>query len=508
MRLEKIAPLALFLCIGPLCNAAEEMPVALPRSAPEKQGISSAAILDFVQAADRQVDAMHSFMLVRHGKVVAEGWWAPYGAQIPHSMFSLSKSFTSTAVGLAIAEGKLSLDDPVLKFFPEDAPANPSVNLQSMRVHDLLVMSTGQLSNEVAKIQLDLPGQWTKEFLALPVEHKPGTFWFYNTPGSYMLSAIVQKVTGMTAFDYLQPRIFEPLGIEHPAWDMSSQGISLGGYGLSIRTEDIARFGLLYLNKGNWHGKQLVPAAWVASATARQTSNGSNPDSDWEQGYGYQFWITRHGLYRGDGAFGQFCIVMPEQDAVVAMTAGTTNTATMMNLVWDKLLPAMQAKPLQADSENLKRLKETLAGLELRPQQGSASPGVAAPLSGKLFLFPTNDQKIQSFALEFGQGNSPTTLIIRRDGVEQRIACGHGDWIKGKMTFASDILRPPAEQPVAASGAWTADGIFQAKLAFYETPFCVTITLKFAGDRLLLNTEYNVVRRGLKNLPQLVGHLE
>jgi CubicO group peptidase (beta-lactamase class C family) len=508
MNLKETLCLSMFAGISILWIAAEPAPSALPRSTPEKQGISSAAILDFVEAAGRKIDAMHSFMLVRHGKVVAEGWWSPYGAQISHSMFSLSKSFTSTAVGLAIAEGKLSLDDPVLKFFPEDAPANPSVNLQAMRVRDLLIMSTGQLSNEVAKIQLDLPGQWTKEFLALPVEHKPGTFWFYNTPASYMLSAIVQKVTGTTVLDYLQPRIFEPLGIENPAWDTSSQGISLGGYGLSIRTEDIARFGLLYLNKGNWHGKQLVPAAWVAAATARQTSNGSNPDSDWEQGYGYQFWITRHGLYRGDGAFGQFCIVMPEQDAIVVMTAGTTNTASMMNLVWDKLLAAMQPKPLRADPKTLNKLKDTLVGLTLHPQQGSTSPGFAAQISDRRYLFPANDQKIESVALEFGRSNSPVTLVIRCNGTEQRVNCGYGDWVKGRMTYASDILRQPVEQPVAASGAWIADGIYKAKLAFYETPFCVAITLQFSGNLLLYDTKYNVVRRGFTKLPQLVGHME
>ena len=169
MRLKGITCLALFLCLGALCSAAGEGSPALSRSTPEKQGISSAAILDFIQAADRQIDAMHSFMLVRHGQVVAEGWWSPYDAQTRHTVFSLSKSFTSTAVGLAISEGKLSPDDPVLELFPEDAPTKVSANLQAMRVRDLLIMSTGQLSNEVAKIQLDLSGQWTKEFLALPV---------------------------------------------------------------------------------------------------------------------------------------------------------------------------------------------------------------------------------------------------------------------------------------------------------------------------------------------------
>jgi CubicO group peptidase (beta-lactamase class C family) len=443
---------------------------------------------------------------VRHGQVVAEGWWSPYGAQIPHSMFSLSKSFTSTAVGLAISEGKLSLDDPVVKFFPDDVPTNATSNLKAMRVRDLLIMSTGQLSNEVSQFSFNTNEPLTREFLAMPVEHKPGTFWFYNTPGSYMLSAIVQKVTGMTVLDYLQPRLFEPLGIEHPTWDMSSQGISLGGYGLSIRTEDIARFGLLYLNKGNWHGKQLVPAAWIAAATALQTSNGSNPDSDWEQGYGYLFWQCRHGLYRGDGAFGQFCIVMPKQDAIVVMTAGTTNTASMMNLVWDKLLPAMQSKPLRADPDNLKKLKDTLASLTLPPPQSSGSPGSAVQMSGWKYVFPANDQKIEAVALEFGKTNSSATLIMRYDGIEQRINCGNGDWLKGRMTYVSDIKEGrPTEQPVAASGAWTADGVYTAKIAFYETPFCVTIRLQFSGDQLLYNAEYNVVRREPANQPQLVG---
>ena len=200
--------------------------------------------------------------------------------EVRHSLYSLSKSFTSTAVGLAIAEGKLSVDDQVLKFFPEDAPAQPGNNLQSMRVSDLLRMSTGQ--------QVE-PGRttkeaWTKTFLAQPVQFKPGTHFLYNTSATYMQSAIVQKVTGQTVLDYLQLRLFEPLGIEEPTWEQSPQGISTGGYGLSIRTEDIAKFGQLYLQKGKWADKQLVPAAWVEAATARQTSNGSDPNSDWGKG--------------------------------------------------------------------------------------------------------------------------------------------------------------------------------------------------------------------------------
>ncbi len=349
MNIKKLVCLFLSGCAALFCAAGQSQPFTFPRAAPEREGISSAAILDFVESADHKIDSLHSFMLVRHGQVVAEGWWSPYSAETPHLMFSLSKSFTSTAVGLAVAEGKLSLDDEVLKFFPDDAPANPSANLKAMRVRDLLIMPSGQLPGEVSRFSFDSPERLTREFLELPVEHKPGTFFFYNTPGSYMLSAMAQKATGLTVLDYLTPRLFEPLGIEHPTWEKSPQGVCLGGYGLSLRTEDIARFGELYLHHGNWQGKQLVPADWVAKATARQTSNGSNPNSDWEQGYGYQFWRCRHGCFRGDGAFGQFCIVMPEQDAVVAITSGTKDLAAVLNLVWDKLLPAMQPEPLPAN---------------------------------------------------------------------------------------------------------------------------------------------------------------
>ncbi|PYI88560.1 MAG: hypothetical protein DME26_03455, partial [Verrucomicrobia bacterium] len=322
-------------------------------------GVSSAGIEAFVGAVDKQVDTMHSFMLVRHGHVVAEGWWKPEAPEKTHMMYSLSKSFTSTAVGLAVAEGKLSIDDLVLKFFPEDAPADPSANLKSMRVRDLLTMSTGH--ETAAKFTTNAP--WVQTFLAHPVPHKPGTHLLYNTPGTHMLSAIVRKVTGETVLDYLKPRLFEPLGIENPEWGSSPQGNTFGGWGLKIRTEDIARFGQLYLQRGKWNGKQLVLASWIELATSKQMSNGSDPTKDWDQGYGFQFWRCRHGAYRGDGAFGQFCVVLPEQDAVVAITADTKDMQAELNVVWDKLLPAFHAKKLPANKQEQAKLKETLAHL-------------------------------------------------------------------------------------------------------------------------------------------------
>ncbi|WP_020473903.1 serine hydrolase domain-containing protein [Zavarzinella formosa] len=481
MRLLSVFTL---LTIGFACHAAD-----LPRSSPESQGLDSAIVQAFVAAADKKIDSLHSIMIVRHGQVVAEGWWAPHDAKSPHSLYSLSKSFTSTAVGIAIAEGKLSLDDEVLKFFAEEAPAEPSANLKAMRVSDLLRMSTGQQSE---------PGRpanqsWVKTFLAHPVPFKPGTHFVYNTSATYMLSAIIQKVTGKTLLDYLTPRLFEPLGIEHPTWETSPQGISTGGYGLSIRTEDIAKFGQLYLQKGKWHGKQLVPEAWIEAAKARQTSNGSNPKSDWDQGYGYQFWRCRHGAYRGDGAFGQYCIVLPEQDAVIAITSGLRDMQSVLNLIWDTLLPAFKAEPLAANDKAKSSLDQTLKSLSLRPAAGSAT---AANVAGKLFEFAANERKFESLKLEDDGKDGPLTLVVRINGVEHRIPCGKGAWQKGKAGWG-----PLPIQPVGASGAWTDEGTFTAKLCFYETPFVVTIRLKFAGNEVKCESETNVAFGPVKQEP-------
>lgn len=493
--------LLLLLCAGSVCPAADISSSKLPRSSPEKQGIASSAILAFVEAADEKIDTMNSFMLVRHGHVVAEGWWSPYDAKSPHMLFSLSKSFTSTAVGLAIADGKVALDDEVLKFFPEDTPTEPSANLKAMRVRDLLCMSAGHQ----AEVSLrDSKETWTKAFLTHPVLHKPGTHFLYNTPATYMLSAIVQKVTGVTLLDYLSPRLFTPLGIETPTWRTSPQGISLGGYGLSVRTEDIARFGQLYLQKGNWLGKRLVPSAWIEAATSHQTSSGSNPKSDWEQGYGYQFWRCRHGLYRGDGAFGQFCLVMPEQDAVVAITSGGRDMQAVMNLVWEKLLPALKAAPLPADGPAVEKLNKKLAGLIVRPVAGNATSPLAAAVSGKRYVFPDNNRKIKAAALEFKSEGA--TLVVWTVSGESRIVCGPGTWRKGTASFVNGVggSMVASSEPVAASGAWTGDDTFTVKLCLYETPFYTTMVFRFNGAQLMLDSEHNVAF-GPTTLPQLVG---
>lgn len=345
---------------------ARAVPQPLPRSTPEAQGISSDAVRGFVEAADK-INTLHSYMILRHGRVIAEGWWKPENADKPHVLNSVSKSFNSTAVGLAISEGKLSLDDPVLKFFPDDAPKDISDNLKAMKVRDLLTMSCGH-DVEPPKTP---DGPSVKQFLAHPVVHAPGTHFLYNGGCSYTLSAIVTKVTGKTVLEYLKPRLFEPLGIENPPWPSSPEGYSLGAHGLFLRTEDIAKFGQLYLQKGEWKGKQLVPAAWIAEATRKQVPNEqeghANIGIDWKQGYGFQFWHCKHDSFRADGAGGQFCVVIPDKDAVIAITADTGNMQGELNAIWDNLYPAFQVAALPENAAAQEKLKETVAKLEAHP---------------------------------------------------------------------------------------------------------------------------------------------
>jgi Beta-lactamase len=451
------------------CFAAD-----LPRSTPELQGVSSAAIYEFVERANTQVDSLNSFMMLRHGQVIAEAWWTPYNPQSRHSLYSLSKSFTSTAVGLAAAEGKLSVDDEVLKFFPDQSAATVPNNLKLMRVSDLLRMNTGHQTEPPRP----LDQSWVKAFLEHHVPFKPGTHFMYNTSATYMQSAIVQKATGKNVLEFLRPRLFEPLGIENPTWEMSPEGIATGGYGLSIRTEDIAKFGQLYLQQGNWNGKQLVPAAWIQTATARQTSNGSNPKSDWDQGYGYQFWRCRHGAYRGDGAFGQYCIVMPEQDTVIAITSGLKDMQSVLNLVWDHLLPNMHKEPLTENKTEHAKLVSYLQTLKLRPQTGTATASITTQ---KVYRFADNEAKLESLQLQ------ATTLIAKVAGKEYRLSCPKNTWEKSVFAWSRN-----AEQPAAGSGAWTEDDTFTAKICFYETPFVVTVRLKFTEQDVECTSETNV----------------
>ncbi len=306
----------------------------------------------FEQAASDSMD-IHSVMIVRDGSVIYSRWQSEGVDTVPHVLHSVSKTFTATAVGLAIAGGKLALTDKVIDFFPDKLPAEVSDNLKAMTVRDLLTMSCGHDEEPTGQRGQDV--DWVQAFLAWPVVHEPGTFYLYNSLGTYMCSAIVQKVTGEKVVDYLDTRLFQPLHIDKPKWDESPQGINCGGWGLYLKTEDLAKMGQLLLQNGEWNGQQLIPAEWVAEMSKKQVES-INPGtrmedaaakgmtketSDWMQGYGYQMWRCRPGCFRADGARGQYIIVVPDKNAVIAITSDNGDLQGELNLVWERILPVL-----------------------------------------------------------------------------------------------------------------------------------------------------------------------
>lgn len=456
----------------------------LPRSNPEAQGISSSGILSFIEAVEKSKLELHSFMLLRHGKVVSEGWWYPYSAERPHMLFSLSKSFTSTAIGLAVEEGLLTVDDTVVSFFPEDLPETVSENIAKLQIKHLLSMSTGHAEDTTGYVVTQKHGNWVKAFLELPITYEPGTHFVYNTAATYMLSAIIQKTTGKTLLEYLTPRLFEPLGIEGAAWETCPRGINTGGFGLSIKTEDIAKFGQLYLLKGLWEGKRILTENWVDEATTSHISNGTAEDSDWAQGYCYQFWRCRNNAYRGDGAFGQYCVVMPEQDAVLAITSGLDDMQAVLNLIWEHILPSMNTSVLADEESTQKALEQKLSSLKLYPPKGQSSTNTSERISDKLYKLEENNHGIQSLSLGFN--NDSCSFRILHNSGDQELTCGIENWTEG----ITSIFGGPSA--VAASGTWCSENTFIITCQLIETPFCYTIKFNFDEEALTSTLSVNV----------------
>jgi CubicO group peptidase (beta-lactamase class C family) len=477
--MKNIITLSLTLFLTFVICKAQKQKVAI--HTPESLGISSQAILDFIEAAEKErKDDIHSFIFLRHGQIAAQGWWNPFSPESPHMLFSLSKSFTSTAIGIAQGEGLLNINDKVTSFFPDETPKEPSKNLQAMRIRDLLTMNTGHNDDATGRMQQDTTS-WVKGFLSLTVEHKPGTHFVYNSAATYMLSAIIQKVTGKTLLGYLTPRLFEPLGIQHATWEASPQGINTGGWGLKVRTKDIASLGQIYLQKGLWKGKQLIPAAWVEDATKKQSSNGSSPESDWEQGYGYQFWRCRYDLYRGDGAFGQFCIVFPKQDAVLAITSGTKDMGAIMNLVWKHLLPALNQKPIEENKKAFTALQNKLHSLSLSLVKGKPVSSEAASISNQAYSLSPNDEGITEMAFDLKTDTPSITFSLH--GKPFTLPIGNGT-----MKNGSYLIPTGESTPAASSGGWITSDTLQVRSYFYETPFCFTYNISFNKN------EVNIIR--------------
>ncbi|MFJ6084793.1 serine hydrolase domain-containing protein [Streptomyces sp. NPDC092369] len=444
----------------------------LPTAAPAAQGVDATGVHAFLDAleADPAIEP-HSLMIMRHDRLVASGWWAPYTPQRPHLLYSLSKSFTSTAAGLAAGEGLLDFDDPVISYFPEFEADITDPRSRAMLVRHVASMASGHEAETLDRAIANDRDELVRGFLLVPPEREPGSVFAYNQPATYTLAAIVQRVTGQSLTEYLRPRLLDPIGIGEVAWLRDRAGREQGFSGLHATTDAIARLGQLYLRDGVWEGERLLPEGWVAEATRVHVDNGSGtPEaalSDWQQGYGYQFWRARHG-YRGDGAYGQFCLVLPEHDAVIATTAATEAMQRVLDLAWEHLLPAFGPEPLSGREEADTALGERLARLALPPAAGKSSPSAGdRDWSGAEFTpeggVCVDQPKVTG--VEVTADADGWTLGLTEDGHRLDLRVGDAGWAVTEET-----------PPTAVSGGWTDADTLAVDVLFLETPHRLAVT--------------------------------
>jgi CubicO group peptidase (beta-lactamase class C family) len=443
----------------------------LPRSTPAEQGVDAAAVLAFVDAVDADPAVeLHGVMVLRHGHVVAEGWWAPHTAERTRLLYSISKSFTSTALAFTLDEGLVDLDDPVISHVPELADEITDPRSRSITLRHLASMASGHDREMWQEALARDPADPLRGFLLVPPEHAPGSLFAYSQPCTYTLAAVIQRRAGMRLSDYLRSRLFDPLGIGQVGWFRSPAGLDIGFSGLFARTEDVAKLGQLYLQRGRWGEDQLIPETYVAEATSAQVANPAGDNVDWRQGYGYQFWMSRHG-YRGDGAFGQFCLVLPEQDAVVAITGGTEAMQVVLDHVWELLLPGLGAA--ETGEEAQPDLEERLRGLSLPPPRVEAGPArwedwTAAPFAGIPTADATTWTALTSCAV--GRTDGRLEVTIHEPDNALTFPVGTTEWLVSEPHDAhGDAV------PVAASGGWLDDRTLQVEVIFLESPHRMSI---------------------------------
>lgn len=411
----------------------------LPRSTPEAEGIESSAIsrmFDTLMAIPNT--EIHHVMIVRHGKVVAELHPAPYKAEYQHTLYSCSKTFVSMAIGIAINENKLRLTDRVASFFPEYLPDSISANLANMTVRNLLTMTSGIVTDwEMRNHEIN----WIKSYLSKPVS-VPGNDYRYDSMCSFMLSAILQRVTGVTTLDYLKENLFNPMNITKVDWQESPDGISTGGWGLRLQSESLAKFGILMLNKGLWSNRQLVPAQWIADASTKQvdSSYGAiNPTpTDGNQGYGYQIRCCKYpGAFRADGAYGQFVVMIPDKDIVVVINSNCIGyTDNELNAIWNDLMPGVKNVSLRVSKDYDKLVKQS-ADARLAIPMGKKSSPLAKSIIGKVIKLQKNNHNIENLMIENMDGYY--TLNIKPiDANAYAIPFKYNDW-----SCDSSIIQPP-----------------------------------------------------------------
>lgn len=470
----------------------------LVRSTPEEQGVSSAAILAFLEEVAAAGRELHSFMLMRNQRVIAEGWWWPYRPDRIHMTHSLTKSVTAVAVGLALDEGRFDLQDKVVSFFPEFVPANASANLRAMTVGDLLTMRCGHDEETSGSVWRPIRSSWVAEFFKIPVVHTPGSHFQYTSAASYMLSAIVTKTTGQSMADYLTPRFFEPMGIDRWHWDTSPGGISPGGNGLSWNTAASVKLGALHSNMGEWSGKRVLSEQWVRAATTKQA------EGDGDGAYGYQWWMGPGNAYYALGLFTQMTVVFPEHDTTLAVFSAIDGSKKLKPFIW-KHFPAALGKGKLPASPATKQLTHHTAQLHLLPTLNSTDSPLSAKLSGKRMAVQANDQGVRWISFDFMEG-ACTYRMSDADG-EHEITAGFAEYLEQHTSMTGHRLHHeyrPKRQSVVAGARWLAPNRLEMTWQFVETAFRDTVLCTFTGSSVSIDRSVNL-NSAETRLPTLTG---
>jgi CubicO group peptidase (beta-lactamase class C family) len=435
----------------------------LPRSTPAAEGLSSRSIGTLLDWLEAHSSESHSIMVVRHGRVVAEGWWSPYSADRPHHLYSLSKSFTSIAVGFAIADGLLSLDDRLVDVLPDHVPSDVSEQGRRITVHHLLSMTAGHDEDTLLDAWELEPHDLVRGFLRLPFAAAEGSRHTYDNATTFILARMVERVTGRRLEDLLDERLFVPMGIGPAVWDRVASGVAFGFQGLHLTTEAVAAFGELLLRGGRWGDRQLVPRDYVERATSRQIDVPESTDGvpSSARGYGYQFWMSRHGFY-GDGAFSQQCVVYPSLGLVVALTSANVATSEIPDGIWESLQPGVD-RPDGPEEDEI--LADRLRQLSLPAVLGSAAPqrSVTATLDGSAEDSPLPDGT--TVIVDPTHGG----WLVRFESILD-IEVGHGGWRECS----------PLGRPVVATGGWQGD-TFVAELYVITSPHRVRLAVDAAA---------------------------
>ncbi len=449
----------------------------LTRINPESVGLNTQALKEYLEALDKH--DCHSVMVLYDGKVVLEKWWEPYGKEYKHVAYSLSKSFSSIAVGFAVQEGLLTLESKVAGFFPELFPYKPCENMLDVTIKDLLTMSFGHRGT--TDLDFFFAKDWLEEILHLYLSKKPGTDFFYDNRCAYLCSVIITKLTGKTVYEYLVPRLFEPLGIKDVTWE-ERDGINPGGWGLNIKTEDIARFAQFLLNKGSWNNNQLIDQSWIELMGSNLISNQGKSVydwPDWEKGYGLFTWqCVPDKVFRGDGAFGQFAIVAPNQKMAIAITAGSPRARDLLEDTW-----IMFEKVFHEERNNAKIALEDIKCEIPVPPGDLQVPKEYQQYSGKTFLFPVNPVGLEEINIVFGDIDN---FRIKIRGETFSVNVAHNTWLINRTGYQKNKIESIGGflfSEAACAGAWSHDE-YVLKIAFIETPFVDTMRISFANNAI------------------------